>query len=115
MMEKETPLFTVNPFVSVLLIRECSLFSLLRRHIFLPICSLLQPRCAIRGKGERLFDWARLPVAQGGLVDGRHWLVFRRCLDDPHELAYFLVWAPPDTPLSTMLAAIGARWHIEED
>jgi SRSO17 transposase len=66
-------------------------------------------------KGERLFDWARLPVAHGGLVDGRHWLVFRRCLDDPHELAYFLVWAPPDTPLSTMVAAIGARWHIEED
>ena len=41
-------------------------------------------------KGERLFDWARLPVAHGGLVDGRHWLVFRRCLDDPHELAHEL-------------------------
>ena len=40
-------------------------------------------------KGERLFDWARLPIVQAGVVDGRHWLVVRRCLDDPHELAYY--------------------------
>jgi SRSO17 transposase len=66
-------------------------------------------------KGERLFDWARLPLVQGGAVDGRHWLVVRRCLDDPHELAYYLVWAPADTPLPTMVQAIGGRWHIEED
>ena len=66
-------------------------------------------------KGERLFDWARLPVVQAGVADGRHWLVVRRCLDEPHELAYYLVWAPADTPLPTMVAAIGARWHIEED
>ncbi|HEY6541430.1 MAG TPA: transposase, partial [Ktedonobacteraceae bacterium] len=66
-------------------------------------------------KGERLFDWARLPVVQAGVADGRHWLVVRRCLDDPTELAYYLVWAPPQTPLSLMVQAIGARWHIEED
>jgi len=66
-------------------------------------------------KGERRFDWARLPVIQGGTVDGRHWLVVRRCLDDPHEFAYYLIWAPPDTPLPTMVQAIGSRWHIEED
>jgi len=60
-------------------------------------------------KGERLFDWARLPVAQAGVADGRHWLVVRRCLDDPHELAYYLAWAPADTPLSIMVQAIGAR------
>jgi len=66
-------------------------------------------------KGERRFDWARLPLVHRGEVDGRHWLIFRRCLDDPHELAYYLVWAPPDTPLPTIVQAIGARWRIEED
>ena len=66
-------------------------------------------------KGERLFDWARLPVVHAGATDGRHWLVIRRCLDDPHELAYYLVWTPAETPLSTLVQAIGARWHIEED
>ena len=64
-------------------------------------------------KGERLFDWARLPVAHAGTTDGRQWLVMRRCLDNPGELAYYLVWAPPDTPLPLMVQAIGARWHIE--
>jgi len=66
-------------------------------------------------KGERRFDWARLPLVHRGKVDGRHWLVFRRCLDNPHELAYYLVYAPPDTPLPTMVQAIGTRWRIEED
>ena len=66
-------------------------------------------------KGDRLFDWALLPWMQGGAVDGRHWLLIRRCLDDPHELAYYLVWAPLQTPLSTMVQAVGARWRIEED
>ena len=66
-------------------------------------------------KGERFFDWARLPVVQAGAVDGRHWLVIRRCIDDPNELAYYLVWAPPDTSLPIMVQAIGSRWHIEED
>lgn len=66
-------------------------------------------------KGERLFDWAILPWVQGGTPDGRHWLLMRRCLDDPQELAYYLVWAPLQTPLSTLVQAVGARWHIEED
>src|SRR5437667_3909897 len=66
-------------------------------------------------KGERLFDWAILPLVQQGTVDGRHWLVFRRCLDEPFELAYYLVFAPLATSLPTMVQAIGARWRIEED
>src|SRR5712692_9131843 len=66
-------------------------------------------------KGERLFDWARLPVMHAGTVDGRNFLVIRRCLDDPDELAYYLVYAPLDTPLSILVQSIGARWHIEED
>lgn len=70
---------------------------------------------SIGTKGERLFDWARLPIVHGGLVDGRHWLVIRRCLDDPNELAYYLVSAPLQTPLSIMVQAIGAGFHVEED
>ncbi len=66
-------------------------------------------------KGERLFDWAILPWLQAGSVDGRHFLLIRRCLDPPHQLAFSLVFAPPDTPVPTIVQAIGARWHIEED
>ncbi|GAC1393201.1 MAG: IS701 family transposase [Ktedonobacteraceae bacterium] len=66
-------------------------------------------------KGERLFDWARLPLLHAGVHDGRSWLLVRRCLDNPAELAYILVWAPPETSLFTMAQAYGARWSIEED
>ncbi len=66
-------------------------------------------------KGPRLFDWAVLPVLHRGVVDSCHWLLIRRCLDDPHEKAYYLVFAPPDTSRQEMVWAIGARWHIEED
>jgi SRSO17 transposase len=66
-------------------------------------------------KGERLFDWAILPVLHQGRVDGRHFLVFRRCLDDPSQLSFYLVFAPPATALCLIVQAIGARWHIEED
>ncbi len=66
-------------------------------------------------KGERLFDWAILPLVHQGEVDARHFLVVRRCLDDRRQLAYFLVWTPQvHTPLLTIVEALGARWSIEE-
>ena len=66
-------------------------------------------------KGERLFDWAILPWLQAAQVDGRHFLVVRRDLDHPNTLDYYLVFAPEATTLATMVEAIGARWHVEED
>jgi SRSO17 transposase len=66
-------------------------------------------------KGERLFDWAILPVVHRGTVDECHWLLLRRCLDDPSEMASYLIFAPPGTSRQTMVLAIGARWSIEVD
>lgn len=66
-------------------------------------------------KGPRVFDWARLPVVHQGAVDGSHFLLIRRCIDDHQEKSYYLVFAPPATTLQEMVLAIGARWHIEED
>lgn len=66
-------------------------------------------------KGERYFEWAILPLVLHGTVDACHWLVMRRCLDDPSQKAYYLVFAPPETSLHTMVLAIGARWSIEVD
>jgi hypothetical protein len=66
-------------------------------------------------KGPRLFDWAAVPMLYQWEDDGRHWLLLRRSLTDPNEKAYYFVFAPPGTTLQNMVAAIGARWHIEED
>lgn len=66
-------------------------------------------------KGPRLFDWARVPMLHRWEADGRHWLLIRRSLSDPREIAYYFVFGPQGTTLPEMVAAIGARWHIEED
>lgn len=65
-------------------------------------------------KGPRLFDWAVMPILHQWEDDGRHFLLIRRCLDDPSEKAYYFVFAPPGTTLVEMVKAIGQRWGIEE-
>ncbi len=66
-------------------------------------------------KGPRLFDWAVIPILHQWEDDRRHFLLVRRCLDDPSEKAYYFVFAPAGTRLAEMVKAIGARWSIEED
>jgi SRSO17 transposase len=66
-------------------------------------------------KGPRLFDWAVMPILHQWEDDGRHFLLIRRCLDDPSEKAYYFVFAPMGTQLPEIVKAIGARWSIEED
>lgn len=65
-------------------------------------------------KGPRLFDWAVMPMLHGWENDGQHFLLVRRCVDDPSEKTYYFVFAPVGTTLAEMVEAIGARWKIEE-
>jgi SRSO17 transposase len=65
-------------------------------------------------KGPRLFDWAVMPMLHGWEDDGHHFLLVRRCVDDPSEKTYYFVFAPAGTTLAEMVKAIGARWKIEE-
>ena len=53
-------------------------------------------------KGPRLFEWALLPILHQWEDDGRHWLLIRRCLDDPSEKVYYFVFAPPGATLAEM-------------
>jgi SRSO17 transposase len=64
-------------------------------------------------KGPRWFDWAalRLPGAEGGW---QRWLLVRRQVDQPTELAYYRVFAPARTSLTAMVKVAGTRWAVEE-
>lgn len=42
-----------------------------------------------------------------------HWLLARRSLSDPIEIAYYRVFAPTDTPVTEMIRGAGMRWAIE--
>ena len=64
-------------------------------------------------KGPRLYDWACLPL--NSLQPGQwpRWLLVRRSLSDPTDLAYYIVFAPAHTTLSTMVRVAGTRWTVE--
>ena len=70
--------------------------------------------CGEGAQGERWYDWAYLPLRPGLQRGWLHALVIRRDLNTPTERAYYLVFAPTDTPLSEIVRAIGARWTIED-
>jgi len=64
-------------------------------------------------KGPRWFDWAalRLPCPERGW---QRWLLLRRKVDDPTELAYYRVFAPTRATLSEVVQVAGTRWAVEE-
>ena len=70
--------------------------------------------CGDGSKGPRLFDWAIRPVNSPEPEEYARWLLVRRDVDDPEEVAYFLCGGSPGTTLEQLVAVAGARWTIEE-
>jgi SRSO17 transposase len=64
-------------------------------------------------KGPRWYDWAWLPVAGLRQDDWGHWLLIRRSVSDPTELAYYLVGGPASVTCAQALRVAGMRWTIE--
>jgi len=64
-------------------------------------------------KGPRWYDWARIPLARLAEAGWGYWLLVRRSLSDPAQLAYYLVFAPRMTSLQEMARVAGWRWTIE--
>ena len=66
-------------------------------------------------QGERLYDWAWIRLPYDGAPGMAHWLLARRSLGDPTELAYYRAFGPAGTPLAALVRAAGMRWAIEEN
>jgi len=66
-------------------------------------------------KGPRLYDWAlaTLPASEPGTGSER-WLLVRRSITDPGELAYYLCSGPAGTGIDQLVRIAGSRWAIEE-
>ncbi len=66
-------------------------------------------------KGPRLYDWTRVRIFEkrGAVPGPQGWLLARRSITDPTELAYYLSNAPLNTSLRTLAEVAGARWSIE--
>jgi hypothetical protein len=65
-------------------------------------------------KGDRRYDWARVRVHGVNHPDAVYWLLARRSLSDPTDLAYYLCHAPARTSLAELVTVAGTRWAIEE-
>jgi SRSO17 transposase len=65
-------------------------------------------------KGPRLYDWSRVAIRPLHEPGWERWLLVRRSLADPDELAYYVVFAPAGTTPAELVRVAGSRWAIEE-
>jgi SRSO17 transposase len=64
--------------------------------------------------GPREYHWARIPVRTGWERGRGHWLLARRSLADPAEIAYYACYGPRRSSTADLAWTAGSRWHIEE-
>ena len=65
-------------------------------------------------KGPRVYDWARVEIRPLKEPGKGYWLLVRRSIAKPGELAYYVCFGPVDTTLEELVRVAGTRWTIEE-
>jgi SRSO17 transposase len=70
--------------------------------------------CGDGAHGQRLYDWAALDIRPWREPGCGHWLLARRSITDPEQIAYYLCFGPTDTDLAELVRVAGSRWAIEE-
>ncbi len=70
--------------------------------------------CGEGAQGPREYDWVLVPLRPALRPGWGHALLVRRHPAEPDELAYFLVYAPQETPLEELVRAAGTRWTIDD-
>ncbi|MBA3532378.1 MAG: IS701 family transposase [Ardenticatenales bacterium] len=65
-------------------------------------------------QGPRLYNWAWVQLPYESVEGMSSWVVARRSLSDPTELAYYRAFGPTGTSLPTLVRIAGQRWTIEE-
>jgi SRSO17 transposase len=67
-------------------------------------------------KGPRVYDWAYQRVRENreGDFGPWVWLLARRAVKKATEIAYYLAYAPPETPLLTLAQVAASRYTVEQ-
>jgi len=66
-------------------------------------------------QGPRWYDWAWMPMSwRDAPVGMAHWLLARRSLSKPDELAYYFVFGPASSTLDQVVQVAGTRWQVEQ-
>jgi len=72
--------------------------------------------CGAGVKRQRLYDWAVATLPDTGTAEHgfTRWLLIRRSITKPAELAYYLCYGPAETGDEELIRVAGTRWAIEE-
>jgi SRSO17 transposase len=66
-------------------------------------------------QGPRYYDWAWIALPYRSASGLAHWLLARRSISTPSEIAYYHVYAPDTSSLAELARIAGNRWPIEVD
>ncbi|MFF7945047.1 IS701 family transposase [Nocardia gamkensis] len=64
--------------------------------------------------GPRDYDWARVAIRPWWAPGRGHWLLARRSITDPGEIAYYVCYGPRRSTIADLAWIAGSRWRIEE-
>jgi SRSO17 transposase len=67
-------------------------------------------------KGPRVYDWGRARVIENrhGLPGPEVWLLARRSVSEPTEIAYYLALVPEEVPLAQLAKVAATRYTVEQ-
>ena len=65
-------------------------------------------------KGPRIYDWTWVKTRTLREPGKGYWLLVRRSVARPEELAYYVCYGPGETSLEELVRVAGTRWSIEE-
>jgi SRSO17 transposase len=65
-------------------------------------------------KGPRVYDWARARLPYENAPGWEQWLLVRRSVSQPEELAYYRAHGPEEATVEELAKVAGSRWSIEE-
>ena len=77
-------------------------------------CQWMRLSAGNGAKGPRVYDWTRVVIRPLRSPGKGYWLLARRNIAQPEELAYYVCFAPANTTLEDLVRVAGTRWTIEE-
>lgn len=70
--------------------------------------------CGNGAHGPRIYEWAVADIRPLRRREWGHWLLARRSLRDPTDIAYYVCFGPAATTITELVRVAGTRWAIEE-
>jgi SRSO17 transposase len=70
--------------------------------------------CGDGAHGPRVYDWVMVPIRRDFGPNRRGWVLARRSVSDPNQIAYYVCYGPRGTRLRELVRVAGARWAVEE-